>query len=139
VGNVFAVFRQHLRGSPCRAFVSNIKVRIPPSNAFYYPDVLVECETAESDPYYSEHPVLIIEVLSSSTKNTNEREKLIAYQSLDTLREYVLVAQNKPEVRIYRRSGNDWDLETCTEDDRVPFKSVDLEVPLAAIFEDVSV
>ncbi len=132
---IAAALRAHLRGGPCRVFMSDMKVRV--GDVFYYPDVLVSCDDADREPYYKTRPVLLIEVLSPSTESRDTVEKRVAYQSLESLQEYVLVGEDKPEVRIYRRSGDGWDLETCAEGNRVRLASVGLELPIEAIFEDV--
>lgn len=62
-GNVYMALRQHLRGTPCRAFMADVKARIEAADRFYYPDVMVSCEQG-GDSYYRTEPVLIIEVLS---------------------------------------------------------------------------
>ena len=64
--NFAVLLRNHLRGTPCRVFMADIKVRVEAADAFYYPDVMVSCEAAP-DRYFREQPVLIAEVLSDST------------------------------------------------------------------------
>ncbi len=136
--NFLSALREHLRGSPCQVFIAEIKVHVAAANAFFYPDVLVACDDADGHEYYSDRPVLIIEVLSDSTQARDSLEKRIAYQSLPSLQEYLLVAQHKKEVSIYRRSIEGWDLEVCSPGDRVDLVSVDLTIELETLYEDVS-
>lgn len=135
VGNFHAALHGHLRGKPCQVFATDMKVHF--ADTFYYPDVMVACESSDRHDYYCEHPTLIIEVISPSTEARDALEKRVAYQSLDSLREYLLVAQDKMEVRIFRRAGRAWELETCTEKDQMRLTSVGLEIPIEHIYEDV--
>jgi Uma2 family endonuclease len=133
-GNLHAALHQHLRGTPCRVFMSDMKVRI--GDVFYYTDVLVSCSEKDVHPYYKTEPILIIEVISPSTELKDSLEKRIAYQSLASLQEYVLANQDKQEVKVYRRAENGWDLETFAEGEQVRLASIKLEVPMAAVYEN---
>ncbi len=137
-GNVFTRIRTHLRGGPCRAFISDMKVWVESMNRFYYPDVLVTCDAQDSDRYYKTHPSLIIEVSSPNTAQTDRREKWLAYQTLDSLREYVLIAQDKMSVVCFRRdeAGRWWE-DTIHPSDSVNLASVGLRISVAEIYEDV--
>lgn len=130
-----ANLRQHLRGSPCRVFMSDMKVRV--EDAFYYPDVLVVCGAVDVDASYQTAPTLVVEVLSESTEARDRLEKRLAYQSLESLKEYALVAQDKMRVEIYRRVEDGWQLETYSYGDRVRFASIKYEVAIEQLYEDV--
>lgn len=127
--------RQHLRGSPYRVFMSDMKVRV--EDAFYYPDVVVVCGTIDVGASFQTVPTLIVEVLSESTEARDRLEKRLAYQSLESLKEYVLVAQDKMRVEIYRRVEDGWQLETYSYGDRVRFASIKHEVAIERLYEDV--
>jgi Uma2 family endonuclease len=140
VGNIFALLRPHLRGGSCRVFVSDMKVKIKTQKAdiFYYPDLLVTCNQDDREKYFKTSPNLIIEVLSDSTETTDKREKRINYQSLDSLEEYVLVAQDEIRVDIYRRgSSGNWAIESLGENELLCLDSVGLTLTMADIYEDV--
>ena len=138
-GNVFARLRYHLRGGPCRVFVSDMKVRIEAVDFFYYPDVLVTCDPEDSEEYFKTRPCLIIEVASPTTAMIDKREKLLAYQKLGSLREYVLIAQDEMKIQVYRldRAGSWW-LHTLGAEDPLRLESVDLEMTVAEVYEDIS-
>jgi Uma2 family endonuclease len=140
VTNIIAILRPHLRGSSCRAFVSDMKVKIKIRNAniFYYPDLIVTCDPEDKERYFKTHPNLIIEVLSSSTATIDKREKRINYQSIDSLKEYVLIYQNQIKVEVYRQDdqGN-WSTEVLGKEDKLHLNSVDLTLTMADIYEDV--
>ncbi|BAZ41275.1 hypothetical protein NIES4101_72370 [Calothrix sp. NIES-4101] len=137
--NIIALLRPHLRGTPCRAFVSDMKVKIKVQKAdiFYYPDLLVTCDPNDKEKYFKTRPTLIVEVLSNSTKNTDKREKRINYQSIESLQEYVLVSQEEIKVEVYHRDtqGN-WLLEILGKDDELSLNSIGLSLTMADIYED---
>lgn len=136
VGAFYTSLRMHLRGSPCRVFMSDMKVKT--ENAFYYPDILVSCNSRDSHAYYKTIPLLIVEVISPTTRVQDEREKRVAYQALGSLREYVLAEQDRAEVRVYRRlSDQHWELDTYPEDGVVQLSSVGLALSVQSLYEDV--
>lgn len=139
--NIAALLRAHLRGTPCRAFVADAKLRIAKAGAYYYPDVMVTCDprhlTVSSDDQVVEAPKLVIEVLSTSTEAVDRREKLIAYRGIPSLLEYVLVAQDEAKIEIHRRHGDiGWEIVTLTPGDPVELKSVELISDFPAVYEE---
>lgn len=139
-GNIFALLRPHLRGSSCRTFVSDMKVKVKAQKAdiFYYPDLLVTCNPNDNKKYFKTSPNLIVEVLSNSTETTDKREKRLNYQTIDSLQEYVLVSQDEIKVEIYRKDNNgNWTIETLGKDDDLQLNSVGLTLTMADIYEDV--
>ena len=81
-----------------------MKVRVDHADQtyFYYPDLLLACDPQDREPYYRRHPCIVVEVLSPSTERIDRREKLFAYQTIPSLREYVLVDPDKRWVEVYR-------------------------------------
>lgn len=124
----------HLHGSPCAVFHGDMKVGIERAGAwrFYYPDVQVSCEM-ENQLYYNTAPCLIIEILSPSTERIDRLEKLLAYQQLASLQEYVLCSQDSPHVEIYRRRTA-WQVEYYTGNDTFHLDSVNLDVAVPALY-----
>jgi len=142
-GNVYSRLRSQLRGSSCNVFMSDMKVRISLANEnqtiFYYPDVIVSCDTEDQDRYFLNYPCLIIEVLSPSTETIDRREKLLNYRSLASLKEYVLISQDEVKVEVYRQDekGN-WTIQTLiNRDDKLHLDSVGLILEMTDIYEDV--
>ena len=136
--NLSAALYNHLRGTPCRVFASDMKVGIQTATEdyFYYPDIHVSCEQA-GNTHFNSQPKLIIEILSDSTERKDRAEKFHNYRKLDSLQDYVLVAQDCPRVEIYSRSQA-WDLALFTQEgDVFSFDSVDLSLTLAEIYQDV--
>ncbi len=135
--NLATALRPHVRGTPCRLFMSDMKVRlrVASDDAFYYPDLMLACDPDDRATYYRTRPCLIVEVLSDSTERIDRREKLLAYTSIDSLQEYLLVSQNRVEAELHRRVDG-WRGQTVTTGD-VRIQCLDLAVPLATIYEDV--
>lgn len=111
-GNLFFHLRAAVRGKECRAFISDMKVRVEQNDAYYYPDVMVTCDPQDTESLSKQLPCLIVEVLSPSTEAIDRREKLVAYRTLPSLRYYLLVSQDQRRVEVYQR-GDDgkWHFE----------------------------
>ncbi len=139
-GNIYASLLARLRGSGCKTFIADMKVKIAAKNTdiFYYPDAMVTCDRQDTEKFYKTHPCLIVEVLSPSTENLDRREKRLNYQSLPSLQEYVLVSQERMQVEVYRpdKAGN-WSGEVLSTRDRVELKSVGLSLSMADIYDEV--
>ena len=134
-GNLFAALHGALAESPCEVFMADMKVRLKVGvdDVFFYPDVMVCCDPEDRDEYFRSNPCLIVEVLSPTTERTDRREKLIAYTRIDSLREYLLVDQDKRELTL-RRRRNDWAAETVHADGALRLECADLELSLAAVY-----
>lgn len=130
-----ASLRERLRGTPCRVFMESLKVQV--AKNFYYPDLVISCNPGEPGHHVVTDPRVIIEVPSTSTEARDRLEKRLAYQRLPSLREYVLVSQWQPRVEVIRRTESGWELETATGEDPLRLLSLAIEIPLAAIYEDV--
>lgn len=140
-GNLFALLRSHVRGRGCRVYISDMKARIETKNKFYYPDVMVTCNSIDQETTnYKSFPCLIVEVISDSTEAFDRGDKFADYQILESLQEYVLINTKRQRVECFRR-GNDglWMLEFYTEEKSIfQLKSVDFEGSLTELYEDVS-
>ena len=89
--NTFGIIRNHLRGSSCRVYISDMKARIDSLNRFYYPDVMVTCDPRDIQAQNQKrYPKLIIEVISKSTEAFDRGDKFADYQQLESLEEYRL-------------------------------------------------
>jgi Uma2 family endonuclease len=128
----------HLRDSKCEPFASDTRVR-PIKNVYYYPDVLVSCEENPPDPYSRNEPILIIEVTSPSTEQIDRREKLLFYQAMPSVREYVIADQHRMNVEVHRRQPNgSWITYYFNEKSEiVELTSVDLSIPLPELYRRV--
>ena len=138
--NIASALKNHLRGSGCRVFISDMKARIEAADIFYYPDVMVTCDERDrSTLSFKRYPCLIVEVLSKSTEAFDRGDKFADYQLLETLQEYVLINQKRQRVECFRRNAEGlWVLHTYTQGSEVHLASVDFRMSMDALYEDVT-
>jgi Uma2 family endonuclease len=134
IANVSGEFWTQLKNMPCESFSSDIKVKV--GSKFFYPDVMVVCKDDSDNAYYTESPVIIVEVLSKSTRRMDETAKKFAYQTLTSLKEYVLIEQDFVDVEICRRSEG-WISRHYFMGDTVTFESLGITISVADIYERV--
>ena len=132
--NILSELRAHLKNVPCEPFGSDMKVKAGLN--FFYPDVTVDCDFDESHPYYTETPIIIVEVLSKSTRKTDQTIKRRAYLNLPSLQEYVLVEQDFVDVEVVRRSEG-WQSKHYYLGDEVTFESIELTLAVEEIYHRV--
>ncbi len=126
----------HLRGKPCQTFIADMKVHIASADEhwFYYPDVMVNCDPSGQHAFFCDTPAVIVEVLSPATERLDREAKFFAYRSIPSLHTYILVAQEKREVIIYRRTGTDWSRELITGGDIITIPQLDFKMPLDTLY-----
>jgi Uma2 family endonuclease len=126
-----------LRGKRCEPFGSDMKLRMPDDEAFYYPDVLVACDPRDNAQYYRERPLIVFEVLSPDTAKTDQREKRYTYGLVPGLKTYVIVAQDRVEVTVLRRGRwPGWKEQVITGLNEVlNLPEIKLAIPLKRIYE----
>ena len=110
-GNLIGELYIQLRSADCRVYPSDMKVRVPDSTRFFYPDVSVVCgkpKFADDRKDVILNPVLIVEVLSDSTAAIDRGKKFQAYQEIESLAEYVLVSQDEHLVEHFVRQSASW-------------------------------
>lgn len=103
--NCLASLHASLRGKSCQPFNSDTKVRIefPDHTRFYYPDAMVVCQTNPDTDHFQNQPVVIIEVLSESTRRTDLGEKRDAYLTIPSLKTLIFVESETASVTLHRR------------------------------------
>lgn len=139
--NVLGELHSQLKGKPCRALNSDSKVRIQTGSQtrFYYPDASVVCGDNLLDGVFQDKPSLIVEVLSESTRRTDEGEKLDAYQRIATLSAYLMFDQEMAGAIVYRRSGSEFLREVYSSIDAVILlPEIRAELRLASVYAEVS-
>lgn len=139
-GNLFSALRAHLKASPCRVFIEGVKLHVVHDNAYYYPDVIVSCDprlqSITGDSMAIDQPTLVIEVLSSSTEGVDRREKFFAYRKIASLKEYLLVRQDKMEIELFRRQGDvGWEHCVFSAGDELSLGSLEFHCPLGEVYE----
>jgi Uma2 family endonuclease len=143
-GNFYNRLDDHLGDdNSCEPFISDMKVWVSEA-VFYYPDVVVACDGPGVDPYYRKQPRLIVEVSSPGitppgTERIDRSEKLLAYKRVKSLKEYVIVSQDRVHVEVFRRQrGDRWQWEVLSElNDELRLDSVGLTLSVAQVYRRV--
>ncbi len=139
--NATTSLQVQLRGKKCRPFNSDLKVRLdlPDHTRFYYPDAQVVCQNSSGDTLYEGHPVVILEVLSPSTRRADLGEKRDAYLTLPSLRVLILAEADQPYVLVHRRrkDGGFATEEYAALDCVIPLPEIDAVLALAELYEAV--
>ncbi|MBD3886256.1 Uma2 family endonuclease [Phormidium tenue FACHB-886] len=139
-GNLFALLRNHIRGTGCRIYISDMKARIESINRYFYPDILVTCDPRDREtPLEKRFPCLIVEVLSDSTEAFDRGDKFADYQELSSLQEYVLINTKRKRIECFRRNeAGLWVLQSYTDrHETFRLESIDFEGTLDNLYEDV--
>jgi len=140
-GNVFGELRQQLRGEPCEVYVADMRVKVDEAGLYTYPDVVAACGEIRFDDDNTDtllNPILVVEVLSRSTEAYDRGDKFAHYRRLDSLQEYLLLAQDRVRAEHYVREGDRWVLtELSVLDDVLTLPSIGCRVRLADVYEGV--
>jgi Uma2 family endonuclease len=138
-GNTFASLHSQLRGQRCQPFNSDTKVRVQFADhtRFYYPGVQVVCRQNPGSDHFQDDPAVIVEVVSSSTRRTDEQEKRAAYFHLPSLRVYVLIEQESVAATVWRRGDSgfvreDYEGRPAT----IPLAEIGAQLALADVYEE---
>ena len=131
-----------LRGRPCRTYSNDMRVRVSETGLYTYPDVVVVCGERRFDDAQRDtllNPTLLIEVLSPSTELYDRVKKFAQYRQLESLTDYLLVAQDRPAVDHYTKQGDqDWLLRAVEGlEGRIDLPSVGCSFLLSDIYENV--
>ena len=140
--NLVRELSSQLRHGPCRVYTHDMRVQVSATGLYTYPDVVVGCQEEQflderRDTLLS--PTLIIEILSESTEAYDRGKKFGHYRTLQPLREYVLVSQDRVQVECYKRQpGDQWLLTAASRlEDIVALESIDCTLRLADIYEGI--
>lgn len=130
-----------LRGKECEVVTNDMRVKTTPMVAYFYPDVIVFCGEPElEDDTFDTllNPVVIIEVLSPSTEVYDKGEKFEYYQQIPSLKEYILVSQDKIHVEHYQFQNTQWNSkEFYALQDTLTLSSIGCKLSLSDIYTRV--
>ena len=140
-GNLFRDIGNQLEDRPCESYPNHMRVSIEATGLYTYPDVSVVC----GEPRFQDrevdtllNPTVIVEVLSPSTEAYDRGDKFRHYRRIDSLREFVLISQDRMMVERYTRQGKDWVLSDLTDPDQVlKLESIGCQIPLSRIFAKI--
>jgi Uma2 family endonuclease len=149
VGNTLIALKPFVRGAGCRIYPQDVKAKVHDLARFYYPDLLVTCDESvgvasqsenREDKYVKRHYKLIVEVLSESTEAFDRGKKFEDYRRSDSLEEYLLVAQDRVAVDVFRRNAaGKWELEGYGPGDAVELVSLGGRFAIDELYEDVEI
>ena len=141
VGNLAREIGQQLKGKPCRVSPTDLRIRVGDSGLYTYPDIVVVCGPAQLEQPGDTliNPTVILEVLSESTEAYDRGRKFELYQSIASLTDYLLVAQDTPRIEHFQRQpGGHW---LYTAENRVEagltIASIGCELTLAEVYDKV--
>ena len=139
--NVLGELHAQLKGKPCRALNSDSKVKIQSDaqTRFYYPDASIVCWENLLDGLYQDKPTVIVEVLSETTRRTDEGEKLDAYLGVLSLNLCILFEQHMAGAVVYRRRDSEFQRELYAGSAAtIRLPEVDVELRLSSVYEQVN-
>ena len=139
-GNLFLALRQHLGTGPCKVFFGGVKLRVEVARTdiFYYPDVMVTCDPADTERYFKTRPAFLAEVTSPTTERIDRHEKFSTYVGVPTLQDYLLVSQHEAIATVFRRAQN-WQPTVLTARDTLELPALNhLSLPVASLFAGVT-
>lgn len=141
--NVGSEIHRSLKGKDCEGYPSEMRVFVPASRLYTYPDLVVAC----GEPKFQDegldtllNPILIIEILSESTESYDRGQKFKNYRNIDSLREYVLISQKSPSIEKYVKHGDGfWMLsEAYGLDSSITLESIDCPLSLSDVYDKVN-
>jgi len=144
VGNLSFALRSRLHGSGCHPYASDLRIKVPDTGLYTYPDIAIVCGDPISEDDYADtilNPTVIVEVLSPSTENYDRGAKFQHYKRLPSLQNYVLVTQKSFLVEVFVRLPDErWTAQTYVHaGNEMELPALGVSIPLAEIYEDVDV
>jgi Uma2 family endonuclease len=136
---VTGVLLAQLRGRPCEAFSSDVRVRVLATGLATYPDLSVVSGRLERDPEDENtivNPVVLIEVLSDGTEAYDRGEKFSHYRRIPSLKEYALISQRSPRIEVFRRNedGKSWTLYVVEASESVRLVSIECDLSVDEVY-----
>lgn len=138
-GNLYIALRQHLRGTSCRVYGSDVKLRVEAADCFFYPDLMVTCSARDAaDRLVKREPLLVVEVLSPATAAFDRGDRFADDRELPSLQEHLLVDVTRLRCDLHRK-GTDglWLLHPTQGDEPVQLASVGLTLPAAVLWDEL--
>lgn len=137
-GNLYLALRLAFRDSDCSVITSDMRVQVEPGGRYTYPDLSAACgelDFLDAKERTFTNPTLVVEVLSDSTEAYDRTETLAAYRDVPSIREIVLVRQDRRSVEVYRREVvGRWVIEEVGPDGALELSSVDVEVTMDDLY-----
>ncbi len=140
--NISGELRNQLKDGGCEAYAGEMRVSTTSTSSYFYPDIVVVCDEPRFEDDVFDillNPIVLVEVLSPSTEAYDRGEKFSHYRQLESLKEYILVLQDRVNVERYLRIQDEWKYTYCQDlNDVLPISSIQCELPLLEIYERVT-
>ena len=134
--NLITALRTALRGKPCRAHGSHLKIQV--AGHIRYPDAFVTCSPLQPSAQVVTEPVVVFEILSPSSARTDMFDKNDDYRAAPSIQRYVVLDQAKPMANVFSRKGEDWVIETVRATALLAMPEIDVTLSLDDIYEGVA-
>lgn len=140
--NLNGITHRQLIGGPCRGYTSDMKVRSTPEGLYSYPDLTIVCGEPRFHDKYGDvllNPTAIFEVLSPGTESFDRGEKWAHYQTIESLRDYVMISQDEPQIQHYAKQPDGrWMLSTTScLDNSIRIVSIECDVVLSEVYDRI--
>ncbi len=135
-GNLATAVGGRLRGKRCRFHGSHLKFQVAEGHV-RYPDGMVLCSPIDRTATVVYDPVVVFEVLSPSTARDDRIVKAREYQATPSVQRYVMLEQDGVSATVYARSGETWTHEILIADSILSLPEIDVELPLAELYDGV--
>ncbi|MCB8874059.1 Uma2 family endonuclease [Acidisoma silvae] len=133
--NVLFSLTGRLRGRPCQPYGSHLKIEV--AGRVRYPDAFVTCTAFPPDAHVVTEPVVVFEVLSDSTADTDLFTKNAEYRATPSIQRYVILAQSEAAATVFRRQGEDWLSEVLLDGAVLSMPEIGIDIPLAEFYADI--
>jgi Uma2 family endonuclease len=139
--NVVSALDRALSGTPCRVYGSDVRVRVSATGLYTYPDVSVFCNSVDERSEVLEDPSFIAEVLSPTTEAYDRGRKFQHYQTIESLKQYMIVSQDRVYVELFtRREAGKWERSAfASHDDSIGLESLGCPITVGQIYAKVDV
>jgi Uma2 family endonuclease len=139
--NISRELSLQLRGRPCEVYAHDMRVKAAVADKYHYPDVVAVCGPPQLEDERGDtllNPTVLIEVLSESTEAYDRGEKFAGYRKIESLREYLLVSQDRPRIERYARQDGAWLLtEAEGLESSIAVESIGCTLALREVYEKV--
>lgn len=133
--NILFALTGRLRGKLCQPYGSDLKIEV--AGRIRYPDAFVVCTPVANTARIVTDPVIVFEVLSASTTETDLVTKNAEYRATPSIQRYVILSQTEAAAMIFVRRGEEWMSEVVMEGGHLPLPEIDADIPLAELYADI--
>ncbi len=136
--NIYTMLNPVLEALGYEIYLHDVKTMVEESGIYRYPDLVVTPESDDEDTHVVKKPVLVAEVLSHNTAGVDRYEKLRQYCNMPTLQYYLIIEQDEPQIEMYVREGDTWEVRFFDASDKViKLDKFETEISIKAMYRRV--